>query len=183
MGKKVMVAMAEGSEELEAVAVIDILRRAKAEVDVVTIGDKVLNLSKGVKIVAEKSLSEVLDLKYDLVVLPGGMPGSEKLRDSKDLIELIKRHISEGSIIAAICASPAIVLDYHGLTKGKKISCHPSFSHLVKNGTYSQDPVTVDGNLVTGKGAGYSIEFALKLLEILFPRDTVEEVKKGLTLI
>lgn len=183
MPKRVMVVLAEGSEELEAVAVIDILRRAKAELDVVAVGEKVLSLSKGLRIVAEKSLSEVKDSLYDAIVLPGGMPGSENLRDSKELIEILRRHLLNGSIIAAICASPALVLDYHGLTAGRRISCHPSFSHAVKNGIYVDQPVTVDGNIITAKGAGYSIEFALKLLEVLFPSDIVDEVKKGLTLI
>ncbi|MDW8002246.1 MAG: DJ-1/PfpI family protein [Deltaproteobacteria bacterium] len=182
--KLVLVPLAYGSEELEAVSIIDILRRANAKVDIVTIGDeKLLECSKGVKILGEKVIDEVKGVKYDAIVVPGGMPGAENIRNSEEFSKILLDHVKSGALIGAICASPVVVLDYLGLTKGKRITCHPSFAPMLKHGIYDPQPVVVDSNIVTGKSAGFALEFALKIVELLFPEEVVVNVKKGLALL
>ncbi len=178
--KRVLVPLAEGSEELELVAVVDILRRAGAQVEMVAVDGKIINCSKGVKIVADKSLDEIEETDYDAVIIPGGMPGADNIRKSEKFIGILKRHAERKATIGAICASPALVLDYHGITQGKKVTCHPEFSHMVKNGVYEPEPVVVDSNIVTGKSAGYAIDFALKVAGLLFPDEVIKGVCKGL---
>jgi len=179
---RILVPLAEGSEELEAVAIVDVLRRAGAKVNIVSIGGKSVTCSKGVKIEAEVLLDEVGGLYYDAIVIPGGMPGAENIRNSEKFVAVLRNHFEKGAIIGAICASPAVVLDYHGITKGRRITCHPAFSHLVKHSFYSPDPLVMDSQFITGKSAGYAIDFALKLVELLFPSHVFEEVKEGMGL-
>ncbi|MCX7857168.1 MAG: DJ-1/PfpI family protein [Deltaproteobacteria bacterium] len=181
--KRVLVPLAEGSEELEAIAIVDILRRAKARVEIVGIGGKILTCSKGVRIIADMPIEEVTtDLHYDAIIIPGGMPGSENIRDCKAFIDILQVNAKRGALIGAICAAPAVVLDYHGMTKEKKVTCHPAFSHLLKHGIYEPQAIVVDSNLVTGKSAGYAIDFALKIMEILCPDDIKKDVILGLSI-
>jgi 4-methyl-5(b-hydroxyethyl)-thiazole monophosphate biosynthesis len=181
--KKVLVVLAEGSEELEAVSIIDVLRRAKARLDVVSVGDLEVTCSKGLRLSCEKRIEEVIDEEYDLIAIPGGMPGAQNLSASAPFIGLLRRHLQRGGLVGAICAAPAVVLEPLRATSGKRVTCHPAFRHLLKAGTYDDSPVVVDGNLITGKGAGHAIAFALRLLETLFDPETVEEVKSGMTLL
>ena len=107
---------------------------------------------------------------------PMGMPGAEHIRDSKVLIEILKRQEKEGRLYGAICASPAVVLQSHGFIKGRKATCHPGFSDMLENKEEINSRVVVDGNCVTSRGPGTAIEFALKLVEILYGIEKAEEV-------
>jgi 4-methyl-5(b-hydroxyethyl)-thiazole monophosphate biosynthesis len=176
MSKQALVPIAEGSEEIEAVCIIDVLRRAGAEVTVASVGNIQVTASRGVKLVADANISECVGRTYDLIAIPGGMPGAEHLRDSKELTELLKRQKTEGRLYGAICASPAVVLQSHGLIKGLKATCHPGFSDMLENREEINTRVVVDGNCVTSRGPGTAIEFALKLVEILYGIETAEEV-------
>jgi len=180
MSKKVLVPVADGTEELEAVAIIDVLRRAGADVTVVSVhGDRLrVTASRGVVLVADRPISECREEVYDLIVLPGGMPGAEHLRDSGELIRLLKAQEEAGRWYAAICASPAVALLPHGLVSQRKTTCHPGRVGAFK-GTdteYVDSRVVVDGNCITSQGPGTAIEFALKLVELLFNKEKKEEV-------
>jgi len=178
MSKKVLAAIADGTEELEAVTIIDVLRRAKADVTVASVGAKQVTASRGVRLVADILIADCAKQVYDLIVLPGGMPGAEHLRDSKVLIELLKAQAKSGRYYAAICASPAVVLNHHGLLDNKKATCYPSMLSQISD--TGEGKVIVDGNCITSQGPGTAMEFALKLVEILFGKEKSKEVAKAM---
>lgn len=178
MSKKVLVAIAEGIEELEAVTIIDVLRRAEADVTVASVGAKQVTASRGVKLVADAVISDCLGTVYDLIVLPGGMPGAEHLRDCSQLIDMLKEQAASGRLYAAICASPAVVLKPHGLLENKKATCYPSLISELENP--EQVKVVVDGNCITSQGPGTALEFSLKLVELLFGTEKSREVTKAM---
>ena len=178
MSKKVLVAIADGIEELEAVTIIDVLRRAKADVTVASVGNKQVTASRGVNLVADAVITDCVGNTYDLITLPGGMPGAEHLRDSKELIDLLKAQAASGRLYAAICASPAVILKPHGLLKGKKATCYPSLLSELDNP--EQEKVVVDANCITSQGPATALEFALKLVELLFDKQKSNEVAKAM---
>lgn len=182
MVKKVLVPIADGSEELEAIAIIDVLRRASASVTVASVGSIQVIASKKVAIIADCLIYECVREVYDLIVLPGGMPGSEFLRNSPGLLTLLREQNEKGRYIAGICAAPVVVFSYHGFTAGKRFTCHPAFASLAGGENPLPDPVVVDGNLITGKGAGFAIDFSLKLVEILYGMEKKNEVAEGMAL-
>jgi len=181
MERNVLVPVADGSEELETVAIVDVLRRPGANVTIAAVKELVVTGSKGMKLVADRLLSDCARETFDLIALLGGIPGAERLRDSAGLIALLKRQADEGRLYAALCASPVVVLHPHGLLRGKRFTCHPDFSKGV-DGRLSAEPVVVDGNLVTGRGAGTAVDFALMLVELLYGREKVQEVRRGMAM-
>jgi len=176
MTKKVLVPIADGSEEIEAVCIIDVLRRAGAEVTVASVGELQITASRGVKLVADTRIAECTDKTYDCIALPGGMPGAEHLRDSEELLGLLKRQADEGRLFAAICAAPVVVLKNHGLLGRRRATGHPDFSDVFENRESVGSRVVVDGNCVTSRGPGTAIEFALTLVELLFSKEKADEV-------
>jgi len=177
MKKSVLVPVADGTEELEAVAIIDILRRAGAIVTVASVsGELQITASRGVVIVADALIEECVDQDYDLVVLPGGIPGAEHLRDSAALIGMLKHQREKEGFYGAICASPAVVLQHHGLLEGRQATCHPGFADQIANRNQIESRVVVDGNCLTSRGPGTAVEFALALVEQLFGQAKREEV-------
>lgn len=174
MSKKVLVAIADGTEELEAVTIIDVLRRAEAEVTVASVGAKQVTASRGVNLVADAVISDCVGTVYDLIVLPGGMPGAEHLRDSSELTEMLKDQAASGRLYAAICASPAVVLKHHGLLENKKATCYPSL--LLDLDKPEQAKVVVDDNCITSQGPATALQFSLKLVELLFGQQKRNEV-------
>ncbi len=178
MSKKVLVPIADGTEELEAVAIIDILRRAGAEVVVASVGVEGLQVtaSRGVKITADREINSCVNETFDLIALPGGIPGAEHLRDSVSLVQLLKRQQQEGRSIGAICAAPVVVLQHHNLIGGRKATCHPSRKEALFNPEAAHQRVVVDGTLITSQAPGTAIEFALKLVELLFGPQKAGEV-------
>lgn len=180
MAKSVLVPIADGSEEMEAVCVIDVLRRSGADVCMASVGGPEVVASKGVRLVADELVSACAGTTYDLIVLPGGMPGSEHLRDSHELIEMLKRQAGAGRLYAAICAAPAVALYPHGLLEGRKATCHPNFAHLMQGVELVDAAVVVDGNCVTSRGAGTAPEFALTLVQLLYGKEKAREVAQGM---
>ncbi|MCG6917016.1 MAG: DJ-1/PfpI family protein [Deltaproteobacteria bacterium] len=176
MAKKVLVPIADGTEEIEAVCVIDVLRRAGADVTVASVGELQITASRGVKLVADQLITACMDETYDLVVLPGGMPGAEHLRDSKELETILKDQRDQGRLYGAICAAPAVVLKHHGLLDQRQATCHPNFVSNLENIDLVQARVVVDGTCVTSRGPGTALEFALKLVELLYGADKAKEV-------
>jgi 4-methyl-5(b-hydroxyethyl)-thiazole monophosphate biosynthesis len=180
MVKTALVPIAGGTEEIEAVCIIDTLRRSGVEVTVASVGKLQVTASRGVKIVADKVIAECVKNRYDLIALPGGLPGAEHLRDSAELIELLREQKKAGRLYAAICASPAVVLQHHKLLEGKKATCYPSLQNKLNPEHLSTERVVVDGNCITGQGPAVAIEFALKLLELLCGGAKRNEVAKAM---
>jgi 4-methyl-5(b-hydroxyethyl)-thiazole monophosphate biosynthesis len=176
MAKRVLVPIADGSEEIEAVCIIDTLRRAGADVTVASVDKLQVTASRGVKLVADTLIANCASQTYDAIALPGGMPGAEHLRDSAPLIDLLKKQKQAGRLYAAICASPTVVLRPHGLIDKVKATCFPALLGKLDPAYASQERVVVDGNCVTSQGPATAIEFALKLVELLFGPAKAKEV-------
>lgn len=183
MQKTVLIPIADGTEELEAVAMIDVLRRAGAAVTVASVtGRRQITASRQVVIVADTLIEACVDKDYDLVVLPGGIPGAENLRDSADLIGILKRQREKERLYGAICASPAVVLEHHGLLEGRQATCHPGFVDKLSNRERVDSRVVIDGNCFTSRGAGTAVEFALALVERLYGPEKLEEVASSMVI-
>ncbi len=176
MSKKVLVPIANGTEEIEAVCTIDVLRRAGAAVTVASVSECQVTASRGVNLVADCCITDCVDEVYDLIALPGGMPGAEYLRDSAVLETLLKDQVRAGRLYAAICAAPVVVLQYHGLLKNRRATCHPSIAIHLKNNEAVEKRVVVDENCVTSRGPGTAVEFALTLVEQLYDSQMAQEV-------
>jgi 4-methyl-5(b-hydroxyethyl)-thiazole monophosphate biosynthesis len=176
VSKKVLVPIADGSEEIEAVTLIDVLRRAGADVTVASVNDMQITASRGVKLVADCLIDACADRIFDLVALPGGIPGAENLRDSIVLKQLLDRQRSRGALYAAICAAPAVVFEPHGLLQGRQATAHPAFVNQLKDPTCAPCRVVIDGNCVTSRAPGTAMEFALTLVELLYGKSKRDEV-------
>ncbi|CAL0310674.1 unnamed protein product [Lupinus luteus] len=176
---KILVPIANGTEEMEAVIIIDILRRAKADVVVASVGDKLeIGASRKVKLEADVLLDEAAKHSYDLIVLPGGLGGAEAFANSETLVCLLKKQRELNRYYGAICASPALVLEPHGLLKGKKATAFPAMSNKLSDQSEAENRVVVDGNLITSRGPGTSIEYGLAIVEKLFGRKVGLELAK-----
>jgi len=176
MAKRVLVPIANGTEEIEAACIIDTLRRAGADVTVASVDGLQVVASRGMKLVADAMISDCVNQTYDCIALPGGMPGAEHLRDSLPLIEKLKQQKQAGRLYGAICASPAVVLQAHGLLAKVKATCFPSMRGKLDPAYVSDAPVVVDGQCVTSQGPGTAIAFALKLVQLLFGAGKAREV-------
>lgn len=179
MTQRILVPIADGTEEMEAVVIIDVLRRAGADLTVASVGELQVTASRGVKLVADTRIDACREAVFDLIVLPGGIPGAEHLRDSSVLIDLLRRQRAEERWTGAICAAPAVVLAHHGLLDSKA-TCHPNFVDQLPDTSLADQPVVVAGRCVTSQGAGTAMAFALKLVELLFDRPTAESVAVGM---
>jgi len=166
MSKRVLVPIADGSEEIEACTIIDVLRRAKLDVTVASCSANLqVTASRGVQIVADKSIADCKNEVYDCIVLPGGLPGAEYLRDCGPLVEMLKAQKEAGRLYAAICASPAVALAPHGLLDDKTATGYPGTEDKLPR--VSNERVVVDGNCVTSMGPGTAMEFAVELVRQL----------------
>lgn len=176
---KVAVYFGTGYEEIEALSVVDILRRGKVEVTMVGVNGKTVVSSRGISINMDKTIDEVDHTKVDMIVLPGGVPGINHLEENSILIEQLRCFKEQNKWIAAICAAPSI-LGKHGLLKGETATCYPGYENELIGCQYSEEGVVLSNHVITGKGAGYSISFAFKLLEIIKGEIVAGEVKKGM---
>jgi 4-methyl-5(b-hydroxyethyl)-thiazole monophosphate biosynthesis len=182
MAKKAIIILAEGFEEIEAVSTIDILRRAGIEVTVAGLDNLKVQGSRGITIMADTGLDKA-GSNFDVCVLPGGMPGATHLSVSKDVIELVRKLNREKKIIAAICASPAVVLSRAGVLKNKNATCHPDMqAYFGQETNYKTDSVVIDGNIITSQGVATALIFSLAIVEKLLGTEIVEKVKKGILL-
>ncbi|OAJ69397.1 4-methyl-5(B-hydroxyethyl)-thiazole monophosphate biosynthesis protein [Methylobacillus sp. MM3] len=174
---KVLIPLAQGCEELEAVTVIDILRRAGIQVITAGLETGPVRASRGTVLLPDATLDDALENEFDMIVLPGGMPGSEHLKNDKRVIASLQKAAAEGKYIAAICAAP-MALHAANLLQGKKATSFPGVLDAMPGShTYMNDRVVVDGRIVTSKGPGTAMDFALTLVELLVgksKRDAVE---------
>ncbi len=175
--KKAAVLLADGFEEVEAVTPIDFLRRA--EIDTVMVGVSGREVAGGhnIHMTTDVSLSD-LDEDLDAVIIPGGMPGAENLSNSEKVVELLGKMHDKGKLIAAICASPAVVLGKHGFLKDKKYTCYPGFEKDLAEGMHSNDRVVVDGDLITSRGPGTAAEFAEAIIRYLIGDEEAETIHR-----
>ena len=176
--KNVLVPMADGFEEIEAITIIDLLRRAGAEVVVAGLQKRNVEGSHGIKMIADTVLDEVLEDSFDMIVLPGGVPGAPNLMDDPRIIQLLKDQAQAQKTSAAICAAPA-VLEKAGLTSEKQVTSHPAWADRMTTAVHTGARVQQADLLVTGQAAGSAMEFSFKLIETLFGPEKVEEVNAG----
>ncbi len=180
MTTKILVPIADGIEMIEALSIVDVFRRAGAEVDLASVNDLVITSSHNVKITADKLIGECVEEEYDLVALPGGLPGAENLKNSEILIGILRKQNAADKLYGAICASPAVVLEHHGLLEGKKATGHPLFAADLSNPADATLKVVMDKNCVTSRGAGTAVDFSLELLGIVMGEEKKKEVAKGM---
>jgi 4-methyl-5(b-hydroxyethyl)-thiazole monophosphate biosynthesis len=176
---KVLVPLAQGFEEIEAITIIDILRRAQINVTTASLGDNPVIGAHNITVAADIDIKKAVSGNFDCIILPGGMPGSTNLKENSSVLSLIKKINSSGGIVSAICAAP-IVLGHAGILAGKKAVCFPGFENELSGATISKEGVVVDGNIVTGKGPGCAIAFSLKLIELISGKEISDNVKDSL---
>ncbi len=182
MSSTVSVFLADGFEEIEALAVVDLLRRAEIRVTTWSISDSLqLTGRSGICVTADQMWDEKSAGEADMLVLPGGQPGTTSLGQHEGLREQLLKAAEEGRFVAAICAAPT-VLAKHGLLKGKKAVCYPGLeAELIRGGADAgSQSVVRDGKVITSRGAGTAIPFALKLIDALEGEDAAEQVRKSI---
>ncbi|OHD68989.1 MAG: hypothetical protein A2W19_07090 [Spirochaetes bacterium RBG_16_49_21] len=172
----VVVPLAEGLEEIEAVTIIDVLRRADITVTAVYLQKNPVTGSHGIKLHADKSIDDISASDFDCIALPGGMPGSSNLKDDNRVIALVRELNAADKIIAAVCAAP-IVLGQAGVLAGKRASCFPGYESLLTGAVLVPDPVVRDGRIITGRGPGCALPFALTLVELMSGKDAAADLK------
>jgi 4-methyl-5(b-hydroxyethyl)-thiazole monophosphate biosynthesis len=171
-----LVLLAEGFEEIEAVTIIDVLRRADVAVTTASLGKSPVTGSHGIALVADRALDAVAVSDFDAVVLPGG-PGAKHLKEDARVQALLKQAASAGKVVAAVCAAP-IALEAAGLLAGRRATSYPG--HELPSARYSEERVVVDGNVVTSRGPGTALEFSLALAEKLTGADVRERLQRAM---
>ena len=171
--------LADGFEETEALAPLDMMRRAKIEVKTVGVTGEFVTGSHGVTVKADLKPEEISFNNIDGVVLPGGMPGTLHLKAHEGLADLIRKADKEGKLLAAICAAPTIYGEM-GLLEGKNATCYPGMEDKLLGANWQEQPVVVDGNFVTSRGVGTAIAFALTLVTILKDEETAKSLANSI---
>ncbi|WP_133512156.1 DJ-1 family glyoxalase III [Candidatus Thiosymbion oneisti] len=178
---RVLIPLAEGCEELEAVTVIDLLRRAEIEVVTAGLTEGPVRASHSTVLVPDTVLEAVMDQTFDMIVLPGGLPGAQRLEQDERIHALLKRYRAEDRFIAAICAAPKVLAGV-GLLDGKSATSYPGavIQEDFPEVDLLQAPVVVDGKLITSRGPGTAMDFALQLIESLVGKAKRDEVETAL---
>ena len=178
---RVLVPLAPGCEELEAVTVIDLLRRAGVEVVTAGLEEGLVRCSRGTVLMPDATLDEVADQDFDMIVLPGGLPGADHLNDDPRIQRLLRRMAEQGRFTAAICAAPK-VLASAGLLDGRQATSYPGVLQAAEQPSIQvlDRPVVRDGSVITSRGPGTAMDFALELIEALEGRDKRDEVEQAL---
>ena len=179
MSKKVLVILADGFEEVEALAPIDVLRRSGASVTVAGLKPERGNLVRGahdVWVRCDVELCDVREDRFDAIVLPGGMPGALNLHKSEVVNSMVLDTYKRGDLVCAICASPAFVLAPIGILDGKKATCYPGCEEKYSHLNFCGERVVRDGNVITGAGPGTALEFGLLISEALFGKEVSSKI-------
>lgn len=176
----VYVFLANGFEEIEALAPVDILRRAEVQVKTVGIGSNIIRGAHDIPVITDLDSNEIeLDENLEMIVLPGGMPGTLNLEENANVQKAIDFCLDNDKYISAICAAPSI-LGHKGILDGKSATCFPGFEKELGKAVYSEELVVNDGKITTAKGAGSAIKFALKLVEVLVSKDKSKALEASL---
>lgn len=174
--------LATGFEEIEAVATIDVIRRAELNITTVSItGQRQVTGAHGITIEADTLFEDTDFNKAEMLILPGGMPGTLNLGQYTPLTTLIKEHNKHGGRIAAICAAPSILGQMH-ILRNQQAVCYPGFENQLTGAFMSKDPVVVSGNIITSRGPGFATEFALKIVETIRNTEAARQVAKDMLL-
>lgn len=177
MLKTALVILAEGFEEIEAIAPVDVLRRAGVRITLAGIVDRKVKSSRNIVVEVDILLRDLVEMP-DALILPGGIPGATNLARSEEVAELVKKVNAAGKIVAAICAAPAVVLAPLGILDGKKATCYPGCeSDFSSKTVHSKDRVVVDGNIITSQGPGTALEFALVIAARLAGQEMADTVR------
>lgn len=178
---RVLVLLAQGCEELEAITITDLLVRAGMEVTTAGLDNRPVTASRGTNIIPDTNINAVMDDTYDLIVLPGGLPGADHLRDDERVQALLKKHADNDKYIAAICAAPQ-ALASAGLLRGKRATAYPGTLEKLNDDSIEicASAIEIDGKIVTSRGPGTAMDFALTLIELLEGTSKKEEVNNQL---
>ena len=178
--KKVYIYLADGFEEIEALAPADLLRRAGAQVTLVSINaEREVTGARGVRVIADCTLDDIKE-PPDMVVLPGGYPGYENLAKCEKVESMVKEMLEKGRLVAAICGAPAAVLGEKGFLTDVRAVCYPGMEDGLHCKEAARDGVCSDRNIITAKSAGYAIDFALTLIERLFGDEEKQKISDGI---
>lgn len=190
--KGTYVFLADGFEVSEALTTVNMLRRGGVNVKTVSIyDDRIVTSSNRIPVIADMAFGEFKAsttfgacLPTDVMIFPGGMPGSANLAAFGKLMDIMKDHYSEGGTVAAICAAPSVVLSLLPNIEGKKMTCYDGFEETLaaKGAEYVKEGVVIDGNIITGRGPGWAVEFGLAILTHVKGQETADKVKAGLML-
>lgn len=171
---KVNLFLADGFEEVEALAVVDVLRRGGIELDMVSVMPQLeVTGSHGIKVTADKMFEDATEA--DVIVLPGGMPGTLNLKNHKGLTDMIMEYNQAGKLLTAICAAPTVYGEM-GLLEGKDATCYPGMEDGLVGANKKTDMVVCDGNFITSRGMGTAIEFGLVILSVLKDKETAKDL-------
>ena len=181
--KTVYLFLATGFEEIEALTIVDMLRRAEIDITTVSISRNLqVEGAHGITVTADCTWVELSTEDADWLILPGGMPGTKHLGECKPLVSLLQRQAAANKNIAAICAAP-MILGKLGLLKGRKATCYPGFEQYLEGAECTGAPVERDGNIITGKGPGAAMEFALTVVDMMLGKEKVQELKEAMCVI
>ena len=176
-----LVPLAQGCEELEAITITDLLTRAGIVVTTCGLDSRPVKASRGTTIIPDTTIEHVLNNSYDLIVLPGGLPGADHLRDNQQLQSMIRKQATDNRYIAAICAAPK-ALAAAGVLQGRTATSYPGVLAALDDDsiTVSEHAIEIDGNIITSRGPGTAMDFALKLIEILEGVEKSDEINQQL---
>lgn len=176
---RVVVPLADGFEEIEAMSIIDILRRAGIEVVIAGLHDGPITSARGVKVIPDTTIDTIKAEDFDMIVLPGGQPGSDNLNADQRVRNLIVEFYTKGKLTGAICAAP-YVLANAGILEGKKATSYPAYKDKITGAMYLEDNVVEDGNVITSRGPATAACFAFKIVERLKGKETAENIRKAM---
>ncbi len=178
---RIIILLADSFEEIEAVTIIDVLRRAGLEISSVGVEREIVIGSRDIKLKADLVFKDINTDHFDMIILPGGQPGTENLYKNNRVIKLLQEYNSNGKLIGAICAAPS-VLGKAGILAGRKATCYPSYEGKLEGALFSEKNVVVDKNIITSKGPGTVFDFSLEIVKILKDNELAKKVRKGLLL-
>lgn len=174
--KKAVIFLGEGFEEIEALTVVDVLRRGGIHIDMVSVSNTdTVSGSHDIEVVCDKKIDEITPENYDICILPGGNPGYKNLQASQAVKDISTSFLGSGKLVCAICAAPT-VLGAFGLLKGKEACCYPGMEDGLDGAKVSFEDVVVDNNVITSRGMGTAIEFSLAIIEYCFDKDTADKL-------
>ena len=177
---KLGIFMADGCEEIEGLTVVDLVRRAGIEIEMISVsGEKNVTGSHKIAFQTDVSKADADFASYDGIVLPGGMPGTTHLMEDETVNRVIKEFATSGKLVAAICAAPS-VLGNAGLLEGKKATCYPGVESKLTGADFVTDPVAKDGNIITSRGLGTAIEFAAEIVAYLLDENVAKSLKESI---
>lgn len=177
---KLGIFMADGCEEIEGLTVVDLVRRAGIEIEMISVsGEKTVTGSHKIAFQTDVSKADADFASYDGIVLPGGMPGTTHLMEDDTVNRVIKEFATSGKLVAAICAAPS-VLGNAGLLEGKKATCYPGVEGKLTGADFVTDPVAKDGNIITSRGLGTAIEFAAEIVAYLLDENVAKSLKESI---